>query len=89
MVEDWLSGPGSQAPRRGRGRMDAIEDFKAILATAGITPDKPLYAVLMTTTTAGFLLLPLTVPEVRRLLWALVGQKVPSPAALYWSAWPR
>ena len=42
-----------------------------------------------TSTTAGFLLLRLTVPEVRRLLRAFVGQKVPSPIALYWSKWRR
>jgi len=42
-----------------------------------------MFRSLTTTTTAGFLLLPLTVPEVGRLPWALVGQKVPSPAALY------
>jgi hypothetical protein len=33
---------------------------------------------------------PLTVPEVRPLLWALVGQSSPqSAAALHWSAWRR
>jgi len=39
----------------------------------------------------GFLeLLPLTVPEVRRLLYALVWQPPPSAAqVLYWSAWRR
>ena len=42
-----------------------------------------MFRSLTATTTAGFLLLPLTVPEVGRLPWALVGQKVPSPAALY------
>jgi hypothetical protein len=35
-------------------------------------------------------LLPLTVPEVRRLLYALVWQPPPSAAhVLYWSAWRR
>jgi hypothetical protein len=35
-------------------------------------------------------LLPLTVPEVRRLLWALVSQRSPPPRfVLRWSAWRR
>jgi hypothetical protein len=35
-------------------------------------------------------LLPLTVPEVRRLLWALVSQRLPPPrTVLHWSAWRR
>ena len=35
-------------------------------------------------------LLPLTLPEVRRLLWALVGAQPPRPsAALHWSTWRR
>jgi hypothetical protein len=35
-------------------------------------------------------LLPLTVPEVRRLLWALVSQRSPPPrSVLHWSAWRR
>jgi hypothetical protein len=35
-------------------------------------------------------LLPLTVPEVRRLLWALVSQRSPPPrTVLHWSAWRR
>src|SRR5438270_1264567 len=35
-------------------------------------------------------LLPLTVPEVRRLLWALVSQRLPPPrTVLHWSAWQR
>jgi len=35
-------------------------------------------------------LLPLTVPEVRRLLFALLYQSLPAPAhILHWSAWRR
>src|SRR6201985_3298528 len=35
-------------------------------------------------------LLPLTVPEVRRLLWALVSQRSPPPrSVLHWSDWQR
>jgi hypothetical protein len=35
-------------------------------------------------------LLPLTVPEVRRLLWRLVWERAPDPdAALAWSRWRR
>jgi hypothetical protein len=35
-------------------------------------------------------LLPLTVPEVRRLLFALLWQALPAPdAVLHWSAWRR
>ena len=35
-------------------------------------------------------LLPLTVPEVRRLLWALVSQRSPPPrTVLHWPAWRR
>jgi SRSO17 transposase len=35
-------------------------------------------------------LLPLTVPEVRRLLWALVSQRSPPPrSVLHWSVWRR
>jgi hypothetical protein len=35
-------------------------------------------------------LLPLTVPEVRRLLWRLVWARAPDPAAaLAWSIWRR
>jgi hypothetical protein len=35
-------------------------------------------------------LLPLTVPEVRRLLWRLVWERAPDPdAVLAWSRWRR
>src|SRR3954449_4188680 len=35
-------------------------------------------------------LLPLTVPEVRRLLWALVSPRLPPPrTVLHWAAWRR
>lgn len=35
-------------------------------------------------------LIPLTVPEVRRLLWRLIWSAMPSPAAvLAWSRWRR
>jgi hypothetical protein len=35
-------------------------------------------------------LLPLTVPEVRRLLWALVSHQSPPPrTVLHWSVWRR
>jgi hypothetical protein len=44
----------------------------------------------MKATTDALELLPLTVPEVRRLLCALVWQALPAPdAVLQWSSWRR